>query len=120
MLLQHHIVFPNRNFEISDWQLKIWNSDRLNDYFYIVSEATKSILSENKNVKVATNPTLTDESGSAIRALGPSSSECPGLSSDAKRVSALIRRKRERIVQDDKKAKRKIIKTKRGFSSRAK
>lgn len=32
--LQYRFVFPNRDFKDSDWQLKIWNTDRLHEYFY--------------------------------------------------------------------------------------
>lgn len=32
--LQYRFVFPNRDFKDSEWQLKIWNYDKFNEYFY--------------------------------------------------------------------------------------
>lgn len=32
--LQYRFVFPNRDFKDSDWQLKIWNTARFEEYFY--------------------------------------------------------------------------------------
>lgn len=34
VLLQYRFVFTNRDFKDSDWQLKIWNAERLREYFY--------------------------------------------------------------------------------------